>query len=519
MVRPSSKRRSYAAKLLVKLANPYSLTTPVSTAGQELRLTATVLSSSDRLLRGVTAANRLEERELALQRSPLGWGDFSDPPLVRTSSLQPLVRLVEAIFPHPEIVKAIENVIDEMGEVKDSASPELRKARQQVQSSEERLKELLGGFSDRGGKVVVRNDRMCLSINSAFRESVPGLLIGSGGDGSLFVEPPAAVSLNNKLAEARRAATVAEDAVRKAITERLAPWLDDITAAMETLVKVDVIASRARCARWLKAARPTFVRVEEEKKEEVREVVKRADENKYASLARNSGEEDAFQSEPEGEDVSTSGWGGSESDSEGSGYESTDESSQEETTTAERPVSEFLVRLEKARHPLLVLQHQEALKRAKQKVKSRAAGLKRAKQRGMFGVGPSVTFESLETALRAAEQEESALLAGAPTPIDIVIRSETRVVAITGPNTGGKTAAIKTLGLAALMAKAGLYVPASEPVVLPWFDSVLCDIGDDQSLVQSLSTFSGHLRRIKVRAWFLCPMVSNMLVSPCFSAF
>jgi hypothetical protein len=475
-------------------------------------LTATVLSSSDRLLRGVTAANRLEERELALQRSPSGWGDFSDPPLVRTSSLQPLVRLVEAIFPHPEIVKAIENVIDEMGEVKDSASPELRKARQQVVSSEERLKELLGGFSDRGGKVVVRNDRMCLSINSAFRESVPGLLIGSGGDGSLFVEPPAAVSLNNKLTEARRAAIAAEDAVRKAITERLAPWLDDITAAMETLVKVDVFASRARCARWLKAARPTFVKVEEEKKEEVREVVKRADENKYASLARNSGEEDAFQSEPEGEEVSTSGWGVSESDSEGSGYES----SQEETTTAERPVSEFLVRLEKARHPLLVLQHQEALKRAKQKVKSRAAGLKRAKQRGMFGVGPTVTFESLETALRAAEQEESALLAGAPTPIDIVIRSETRVVAITGPNTGGKTAAIKTLGLAALMAKAGLYVPASEPVLLPWFDSVLCDIGDDQSLVQSLSTFSGHLRRIKVRACFL---VSDMLRSTVFFFF
>jgi DNA mismatch repair protein MutS2 len=81
-------------------------------------------------------------------------------------------------------------------------------------------------------------------------------------------------------------------------------------------------------------------------------------------------------------------------------------------------------------------------------------------------------------------------------PIDIQIHPKIRVVAITGPNTGGKTVTLKTLGLAALMAKAGLFVPAREPVELPWFDQVLADIGDEQSLQQSLSTFSGHIRRI-----------------------
>ncbi|NBO30181.1 MAG: endonuclease MutS2 [Cyanobacteria bacterium WB6_1B_304] len=81
-------------------------------------------------------------------------------------------------------------------------------------------------------------------------------------------------------------------------------------------------------------------------------------------------------------------------------------------------------------------------------------------------------------------------------PVDLMIQPHIRVVAITGPNTGGKTVTLKTLGLAVLMAKAGIYVPAREPVELPWFSQVLADIGDEQSLQQSLSTFSGHIRRI-----------------------
>ncbi len=81
-------------------------------------------------------------------------------------------------------------------------------------------------------------------------------------------------------------------------------------------------------------------------------------------------------------------------------------------------------------------------------------------------------------------------------PVSVDVSTSLRVVAITGPNTGGKTVTLKSLGLAALMARAGLWLPCSGIPTLPWCAQVLADIGDEQSLQQSLSTFSGHVKRI-----------------------
>ncbi|HEY9887534.1 MAG TPA: hypothetical protein V6D02_03985, partial [Candidatus Obscuribacterales bacterium] len=108
--------------------------------------------------------------------------------------------------------------------------------------------------------------------------------------------------------------------------------------------------------------------------------------------------------------------------------------------------------------------------------------------------GEQTTLRQLRHPLLVWQHQHEA--GSAVVPIDVVVNPRTRVVAITGPNTGGKTVTLKTLGLAALMAKAGLFVPAREPVELPWFDLVLADIGDEQSIEQSLSTFSGHIKRI-----------------------
>ena len=112
-----------------------------------------------------------------------------------------------------------------------------------------------------------------------------------------------------------------------------------------------------------------------------------------------------------------------------------------------------------------------------------------------IGGAPPVFIEA-EGACVSLTQARHPLLQAAVVPIDISVGGEHGILLITGPNAGGKTVALKTLGLLAIMAQAGLHVPARQ-CALTTFDAVYADIGDQQSIERSLSSFSSHLQNLR----------------------
>ncbi|KAJ0704171.1 putative DNA mismatch repair protein MutS, core [Helianthus annuus] len=325
---------------------------------------------------------------------------------------------------HP-LIKFIQKLVDEDGSVKDSASPALKRSREQVRLLERKLYQLMESLISKEMKetssVEVSNTdgRWCIKSGTDINKSFDGLLLSSGSGTGSLVEPLSAVPLNDELQQARASIAKAEADVLLQITHKMQTDIEDIENLFNAIIQLDVINARATYSISFGGTYPDLILSSEEQ-------------------------------------------------------------------------AKWKLFLPKAYHPLLLQQHRQKLHNAMKDVSEATAEIRRRRQQ--VGIATQREEETYAR-LSSLETQVATLKQSSPVPVDICVAQKTRVLVITGPNTGGKTILLKTVGLAAMMAKSGLFVLSSEPVRMPWFDYVFADIGDEQSLSQSLSTFSGHLKQ------------------------
>jgi DNA mismatch repair protein MutS2 len=143
-----------------------------------------------------------------------------------------------------------------------------------------------------------------------------------------------------------------------------------------------------------------------------------------------------------------------------------------------------------------VSSHSEEVARLVQAVAELDSILARAR----FAVVHSCRRAEIDPSVISLRKARHPLLGGRVVPVSLTMGGESRVLIITGPNTGGKTVSLKMVGLFALMNQFGLEIPAEEGSRMPVFDGVFADIGDEQSIEQSLSTFSAHVKNLSTIA-------------------
>lgn len=317
--------------------------------GRELRSAITLLISSRR----TQAALRDEARHPAARA--------------------PLAPYADALIARPAIEKRLESVLTDEGELKDDASPALRRIRRELRGAEGELVRLLERLMAKleshhrvdDASVTLRNGRYVIPVRREGRAALGGIVHDSSQSGqTVFVEPPAAVEAGNRIRELESEEIEECERIFRELTEELRPERDALADALEALIALDALYGRAR----------------------------------YAFAAR--------------------------------------------CADAELVAASAGFHVREGRHPLLLAQ----------------------------GV--------------------------AVVPFDLAMGPDERTLLVSGPNTGGKTVLLKALALCSLMVQSGIPAPVGPETVLPCFDDVFADIGDEQSLEASLSTFSAHLKHL-----------------------
>jgi DNA mismatch repair protein MutS2 len=342
----------------------------VKGAVQKLEVTGSMLSPVELLSIAATLGAGRRTKKFFQRFEGRATGSTHQVPLLRAQAekIRPLKQIEDAVFAS----------IDDKNEVKDSASPALRKVRRQIMRTREDILGRMSGILQESGfqKVIqepvitIRDDRYVLPLKPNFRQSLNGVVHGqSGSRSTLFVEPLDILEQNNRLAELRMEEREEVERILRELTSLMTREAGAIEDTIEALAGIDAVYARAR-----------------------------------------------FGIEYEG--------------------------------TVPILSANRTIRLRASRHPLLAVKFKNAI--------------------GSKGV----------------------------TTNDIELSNKDRALILSGPNAGGKTVILKTVGLLSLMAQAGMPVTADEGSELPCFGSVFADIGDEQSLEQDLSTFSSHVRQI-----------------------
>ncbi|XP_047320146.1 endonuclease MutS2 [Impatiens glandulifera] len=358
----------------------------------------------------------------------------------------PIADMISDMVIIQSLMKFIQRLIDEDGSVKDTASSDLKRSRDRVRALEMKLNQLLDSLVRNKMTEAYSHElcnvggRWCLKLEGADpRASVQGLLLTSGSGTGSIVEPLSAVPLNDELQQAKASVALAEEEVLLKITMKMQEDLIHMENLLNSVVKLDVINARAKHSISFGGVSPDL----------------------FLPIAKDGD----FLAHSTNENKSS--------------------------VTSHPSEWKWMLYLPKAYHPLLLQNHYQQLKKAMKDVSDATAENRRRKQGGVM-TGKNLT----DIDLPSLQIKVTKLKEARPVPVDIFVDKKTRVLVMTGPNTGGKTICLKTVGLAAMMAKSGLHVLSAEPVKIPWFDSIFADIGDEQSLSQSLSTFSGHLKQI-----------------------
>jgi DNA mismatch repair protein MutS2 len=352
------------------------------------------------------------------------------------------------------LLQMLRGKIDPDGSLSDDASPELRRIRRamerQHRAIEESLRKSLRALASEGSTqeelITVRGERFVIPVKAEFRRKVPGVIHGSSSSGqTVFVEPLETIEQNNELQRLLDEEQREVHRILVALTRAIGGQADAILLGTSILAEVEGHFARARFANELGCVRP---RVGEQGSGNRGQ----ADgENNYGdsdSSSQNDGRNNASLNDGRKNEGANDGRNnaglndGRNNVGRNDGRNNVGQNDGRNNAGRNDGRDGGGLRLVGARHPLLEL---------------------RLRRSG-----------------------------GAPVPLTLALEPDARELIISGPNTGGKTVALKTTGLLAIMAQAGLPVPA-EAATLPLFEAIYADIGDAQSIETNLSSFSAHI--------------------------